>query len=250
MEIIDHSRVYVAFLDILGFKDLIEKNNHKYVANLYDMLINQTVTYAQVLNHSLVQALDEVIPYKKLTSRTNTLIVSDSIILWSEGYSKLSFNFFVINICMIASLFFEFGLPLRGAISIGNLSVRDYNNSFNVFGKGIIQAHNLEKEQEWSGIVIDKRIIERLSKQKNNILDTMENQGLLCRYKVPFKEGLSEEYVVNWSRAWRGITQDNSLPIERISEKFNCHNKSIDSPSIQMKINNTKNFISFADSKM
>lgn len=142
----DYSYGYVAFLDILGFSNLVlEESNLETVDNLLHFV-------------NKFQYLFNTSPQLNL----KVSFFSDSIVLTTD--MKKSENLGMIMAAIhIAELFLyqNTGLYFRGGITKGKYY---YSNS-TVFGPAIIRAYQLESKAKYCRVMIDPEIIEE---EKNN----------------------------------------------------------------------------------
>ena len=119
----------VAFLDVLGFSDFVDNNDHSVLINIYNNIFTIFTTLGLacgqvkfVNNNGSGYATPDV-SYMNV----NSLIVSDSIILWTDNSSPKSFEDIVSCVRQTLSLSFVSGLPLRGSIVEGQFHVsRNY----------------------------------------------------------------------------------------------------------------------------
>jgi hypothetical protein len=140
------------------------------------------------------------------------------------------------------------GIPLRGAITAGNLTrlSNKYESNTNnvtetVLGKGLVDAYLLEKTQQWSGCIISKSALEEFKSKcdwyeasLNNYIDN----GIIKKYAVPLKETTKEEYVLDWTffdKEWGKLSEVT------IRESFNKWNKTLNL-SAEEKRDNTVTF--------
>lgn len=244
---------YVAFLDILGFKDLVYNNSHEKLTELYEGVIEKS------LNKVYSNYEADKLKYQK-DNDLYFLSVSDSIIIWTENNSPAAFTEILIATCEVLAEFFGAGIPLRGAISVGGLTSkgisREKNNKgdttvsmsyINVVGSAIVNAYSMEGKQDWSGCIIDKKCIDLY---QDSIPHTTEDvvdlnffieRGLINQYSVPKKKGaLSEEYVVNWPLFCEDLTEND------VRNMFSAHNKNINDWSVENKISNTIKYVNYA----
>ncbi len=243
---------YVAFLDILGFKDLVYNNSHKKLTELYESVIEK------LLNKVSSNYEADKLKYQK-DNDLYFLSVSDSIIIWTEKNNPAAFTELLVVTCEVLAEFFEAGIPLRGAISVGGLTSkgisREKDNKgdeivsmsyINVVGSGIVNAYSMEGKQDWSGCIIDKKCIElfqdSISRKEGMVdLNTFIENGLINQYNVPKKKGLlSEEYVVNWPLFCEDLTEND------VRNMFSAHNKNINDWSVENKISNTIKYVNYA----
>ncbi|NVO10542.1 MAG: hypothetical protein HXX16_11315 [Bacteroidales bacterium] len=257
----DFDVTYVGLLDILGFKELALRNNHQELIKIYD-LFDKVVKRGLTLFKESFQN-DEFKP-RVDSIKINSLTISDSLILWTENTKFHHFINLVVTIRAILSEAMRCGIPLRGTIVVGPISVREEklnSNTENIkltcFGKSIVDAYTLSEKQNWSGCIITKECIERYqmsfeelklrpSKYTNDQIDkslslsSLENKKLLRKYLVPLKDGkLAEEYVINWVNELNPKMEELS-----IRNSFVKYNKSVDDWRVEMKIRNT---IAFAN---
>ena len=238
---------YIAFFDILGFKDLVNNNSHDYLKKLYfndfDFSISASLNDVKA---SIIGPIERAI---------NSMTISDSIIFWTNNDSLESFYviFTVASTLMITSL--SMGLPLRGAITNGKLSMShgfyDYNQSSiksSLIGKPLVNAYELEKQQKWSGCIIDDKciklykesIIRRKLVEKDPYgISNLINSDLIVEYDVPLKsQSTDKKYVINWTKG--GLFQHYST--SELESAFSEHNKNTEREDVKTKIKNTLEF--------
>lgn len=246
---------YIAFLDILGFSDLVRNNATTDIADLYAQIFRTS------LGATFYQIYQEELHLYKLR-KPKLQIVSDSIIIWTE--SDYFTEFFQISIftSLVLRNAISAGIPLRGSIVHGNINVleldavvpnldyfqSDINTKSSVlFGKGIVDAYLLEKVADWSGCVIDPCCLDFFLTSDliaKRVFKFLIDEGVVFKkYKVSLKNHSHEEfYVLNWIDSLM-----SKLTVEEVRESFSRHNKATDRDDIQSKIANTIEF--FNDSK-
>ena len=154
---------YIAFLDILGFRDLVRNNSSTDVENLYAQIFRMS------LSATFYQLYKDELQLGKLR-KPNVQIVSDSIIIWSESDHFTEFLRISTFTSIVLRNAISAGIPLRGAIVHGNINELDldavvpnldyFQSTINtkssvLFGKGIVDAYVLEQVADWSGCIID-----------------------------------------------------------------------------------------------
>ncbi len=238
---------YVAFLDILGFKDMVLNNEHEKLVPAFERLFAKSVNDGvSLFSHS---------PGKYYP--INCLVVSGSIFLWTEHDNPSQFFLLVASVRSIIGGCMSWGFPLRGAISHGDLSfshtrLHEKKDLFaqTLIGKAIVNAYQDEKKQEWAGCIITKPTVQYVEEKHNTSGDikTLSNrlpQRYLFKYKVPMKEGeIEDRYVVNWIPNFTG-----TLDSQTIRARFAMHKKNVKNWSVERKIVNTLNFIEIAKTK-
>jgi len=240
---------YIAFLDILGFKELISCNSLNTIIDIYRKIFAN----ADMLISDLIQMKELEADDVQLSCR----IISDSIIIWT---SEANFNSFVKLAITTNALFhtlFILGMPLRGSIEIGELEEINVTNPFEtgkespvLVGSGITKAYMSEKSQNWSGCIISDDTISHFKKFKIEGPDKLKFEnlleiGILQKYKVPLKRGeIKEYYVLDWPYYFLLSPSD-----EDIRRFFSKNNKEVNSWEIEEKIVNTLNFIRYSQKK-
>lgn len=238
---ISKGQVYLAFFDILGFKQVNESNDNGYVVEAYSDAIREAVGsskafFQNILQKSGIKEKSELEDDLKLVYT----IISDSIVIHTKSNEYTSFLVLLSACVSFLNEFIDSGLPLRGCISTGDLSVLkvlDKEMSINssiLLGKPIIEAFELEKKFNWSGCTFSKKLVDYLQNYHPTWNDGM--YPLILKHLVPKNQGpVSEEYVVNW------ITRKPSK--RELENMFSAHGKAIDTWEVKQKIDNTFDFI-------
>ena len=226
--------VYVAFLDILGFKDLVERNTHEELENIYSQFFNSVKE-----NGELFEALSKILKGQKgFNTTVQSIIISDSIVLWTKDDDINNFNMLVLAVRLLIMKSFGIGIPLRGAITRGPLSV-SIENSIQIFGKSLTNAYTTESHMEISGCVIEDECMEYVLGicDGNEIFNNITNSNCIIQYLMPKKYGeVKNHYMINWV---------SPAPGSYILESFSKHNKSINNWAVHNKIKNTSDFIDY-----
>ena len=214
----------VAYFDILGFKAKIDGMPLEDLSEKYEKLITHTNGQFTLEGEKLVS--------KQVCIR---YIFSDSIFLIAEEDSEESFEDLITYAWRMMQIAIASGLPLRGAISYGDIYANLNRNIF--LGKSITDAVILEGKQNWIGAVVEDSAIERYG--------TVFAEGhpsypllnlLLPVYCVPLKDGTQKEYhVINWRQNMAseiGIKPlfQNEPYSDAVQEKINntlCFSKAI-----------------------
>lgn len=144
----NYSDYYVAFLDILGFKRLIEKENCNFIYSLFDM-VRLKSRGQLIIGGKRVEAVEKI-QYK---------IMSDSIVLYVDTALKDSF-FALLFLCKklqrsLANR--EKPVLLRGGIARGNL----YIEGDIMYGSGLTKAYMIEHNvAKYPRIVFSREMLE------------------------------------------------------------------------------------------
>jgi hypothetical protein len=94
---------YVAFLDILGFSELVNNNNHDELVKLYKALIELPVKFL-----SQESATDDIIHEIFDTNEIKLVNISDSIVLWTKNSNEKSLWHLVNAVQLLLQLSMSF----------------------------------------------------------------------------------------------------------------------------------------------
>lgn len=237
--------VYLAYFDFMGFKEFIENNDD-------DILIRRMGHIFRDIEISIGQGKYQeprngVLVADVSKSKLNCLNISDTIIIWTNDCE-------IDSLKELINVAYEFNwreigynFPLRGAILKGKIKevtgrqINSEGGSYSVqciFGKGIVDAHLKAESQNWAGTVIDKTIIDDLIQFE--IIDFIDK--LTTKYQVPYKSGNIEEYVFKIKQGKLNETALENV-LKDIDNVFSKDNKRIDNESVQLKIQNTRQFL-------
>jgi hypothetical protein len=186
--------------DVLGFGKRIQDVDLMKLLALYDQLIEVDVK-PNVKNEWLMG----IAP---ISERTYVPVLyylpmryvyfSDSILIWVPYHP----NFVTPFLHRCSNVFcqaLKSGLPLRGAISVGEMILHQKTNTF--LGKGLVEADRLEHAQEWLGIAAGISV-------RSETLRIPFSPECVMVFDAPVKtnEGkpdLRSGLVLDWPRVWR-----------------------------------------------
>lgn len=161
---------YVAFLDVLGFKELVQQKGEK---------LNDYFEIIQI-------ALNDIRIDK---SEIESQIVSDSIIL-ACGISNQNLGQLLKAVQTIQFRCALKNIWLRGAITIGEIHFNREPNI--VVGNGLIQAYLLESQEKSPRIIINPGIIQKFQ-TRQKFIDIYNNTDI----PLIFQPSLSSNFIDN-----------------------------------------------------
>jgi len=182
---------FLAYFDILGFKEFVDNNNEEYVDKFIHNLFRDSQSALSGDNYI------DCSPYRYVPdlskASVHSIHISDSIIFWTEDVSLESFK----NIVECASLFLKRSIyvtfPVRGCIVAGNITFEPvliknqkgitFHNSL-LYGKALIEAYLKAELQDWAGCYIDKTASSRVEDQ---IISDLIYANTVVYYPIPFK---------------------------------------------------------------
>ena len=238
---------FITYFDFLGFGDFIRNNDleeQKKVMNNIFTGIEFTLSKGESKEgrYGLIAELSKL--------KLNCINFSDTIIIWSNDTSDESLKDIMditYNFNWKANLYF---FPVRGTLTMGELEEVDFShrsdmggkyNLNSVYGKGLIEAHEIAESQEWAGTILSPKVVDFINK---TIREPEAFLNLHTKpYLVPLKKGDKDLRVFNLVK---GELNDIAyVNVERgLRENFEAHNKSIDLPSVATKLENTVKFLS------
>ncbi len=166
---------FVAFFDIMGFKDLVERNSHKEVVDKLNTLKNALKTL-EIAN------VDE--RFKKYDmEETKSITFSDSIIIFSKSDTIKDAKKILLDSAWIVNAALQIGLGIKGAISHGEITV-DFRESL-FFGRPIIDSFLLQDQLHLYAAILDNNFEKKIN--AFSLDDTFKD--LYISYKACIKTG-------------------------------------------------------------
>lgn len=150
---------FVAFFDILGFKDMVMKSSHNDILEkLYKLKEEIKVLEEMDFNHDDFKDI-EIKPKK---DQTKSVTFSDSIIFFSRGDTKEDLVKILLDSFWILNEALGHGIAIKGAISFGEITVDFHNSLF--FGQPIIDAYLLHEDLHMVEVVLDHNCENQINK--------------------------------------------------------------------------------------
>lgn len=217
---IQYERRLVAFIDVLGFRDLIKnsESNPTSLENIYNA-INYFKNWGKPESWNLKTIEIEEDAKKigvdlfNINGKSNCTCFSDSIVVSvsiSESDINAIFSTLVANISFFGANIIQKGILIRGAITIGNLIHEDKGI---IMGQGFIDAYNLESKLACFPRII---ISDKLIKELNYPLDAKRDRYPCHQYLTRDKDGCVGfhqlkyfEVVQSWTEMKEDILKDS-----------------------------------------
>lgn len=174
---------YVAFLDIMGFKDLVAREKHSDVLLMMQEITNKIKTLINV-EHGKIDGIF-------LSDSVKAVNFSDSIIIFSKNDSIHSYLDFLKTTGKIFAEIMIESLPIKGAIAFGEITA-DFENALYI-GQPIIDAFLLEEEVKYYGIAIHHSV-----ESAGLINENFAFSDKMLEIISPLKTGNIEHYNLCW----------------------------------------------------
>ncbi len=165
---------FVAYIDIMGFKDMVAKESPYEIHKMLKEVIELTKNAQKAQLFETVQV------------RFNSY--SDSIMIYSKDDSFESLFSIIFNISTITNSLLVQGVPHKGALAFGNMTL-DFKNSI-FFGQPLIDAYLLQNELLFYGILVHATAEERIELDYNGEKSYAIKKSIK-EYDCPLKKGNS-----------------------------------------------------------
>jgi hypothetical protein len=222
---------FVVFLDILGFKEMILRENPE---NIYQLL--KTLSFETDEIEKEADNLKYLFYSHSLTS-IKTFKFSDSIIIFSND---LSLNNFLSITTLTSKLFAKLihnGIPIKGAFSCGKIIIDLERDIY--FGQPIIDSHQLQEEVNYFGVVVHNSVEKLIVEEK------WEVDSLFIDKKTPLKNGSISHRNLNWFEFLKYMNRETfDLTHYEASKLYLDKIKLTSSGSTRKYFENTLEFIS------
>lgn len=185
---------FVAFFDIMGFKDLVLHNTHDSVLRK----MNKIKTIISPLEKDLTQFLNQ--EENELTADQKSKIIqtavkpvffSDSILVTTTSDTEADLREIIFVSIWLTKRSFEIGLPIKGGVSYGKFTA-DFEKSI-YFGQPLIDAYLLQEDLQLYGTIYDHNFENYLIKKR--LQDEVKG---LAHYKTPLKSGKITHLLTDW----------------------------------------------------
>jgi len=190
---------FIAFFDIMGFKDMVFRNPHYAVLsklmNLTEMskIIEDIHSEDDSGDSSGSGSAGEFFYYNK--SLVLSTSFSDTIIFVSKDDSLESAGAILESsvIFILSALTNKIPIPVKGALAFGELTVP--KNRSIIFGQPLIDAYELQDQLNMYGAILHSSFEKCLYDKK--YFNDFNNMAYF-KYKVPLKSGRINHYAINW----------------------------------------------------
>lgn len=243
-----NTKKFIAYFDLLGFKQFILKNTIEEQQNALDSVFH-ILRFCR--SNGNVQLTKNGVDPNESLAKINCLNFSDTFVFWTNDESVESLIDLLKVVEPFNSLMIRKVFPVRGTLTYGEIFHAIYNeisksdsllNINSVYGKGIIEAHFKTDEQNWAGTVIDDTIITELMNREIDVNIFLKPYAK--KYKVPYKKNVQnkEEFVL--CIVEEKINEEYFKNCkESIERNFANYKKCVTHTNVRVKLGNTLNFL-------
>ena len=204
----------VTFLDVLGWKGIWQQNDTAIEA-LYS-LIKSTVVEAAIIS----QEYENIKEFRGKSEITKVLSISDTIAFFTSGPSDKAVEIQAKVCSLLLPYALEQELPLRGAISYGEYTIKDNI----MLGYAVDEAASWHEFTDWIGVV--------LSPSAQMKVNDKAIQKITSYEKIPYKRN---EKNLNLCVDWKFSDRDR---LDQVISRKGPH-----TPEIAPKYLNTLAFL-------
>jgi len=167
-------KVFICYLDVLGFKKLFERYSLPSLAIKYKQIFVEMAELPERIN-------------KEHIKHTT---YSDTIILWTTDDSWECFEILCTWACSLLCAGFAL-MPLSGAIAYGECILEDDL----VLGRPLIRAYEESKKQDWVG----GRLVSGVCSPPTEFIAKGVERGFLVEWDIPIKEDKEIKHEKGWA---------------------------------------------------
>ncbi|MFM9985552.1 MAG: hypothetical protein ACKVOK_10000 [Flavobacteriales bacterium] len=150
---------FIGFIDIMGFKNLIETKSQSEIYAVMKMLhgIRETDIAGYMTKDGGATFT---------TERIRTVFFSDSLIFYTEDDSEICYHLLLNTMTAVTSGFYELGVPFKGAIAYGEFTA-DVTRSI-YFGQPLVDAFLLQEDLALYAMILHDSMDEVMSRYRAN----------------------------------------------------------------------------------
>ena len=216
---------FIAFFDIMGFKDFIYRNDHTEVSKMMDIVCN-VVAGIKNTEHKTIEIDRDSIENPLEKSIILPVVFSDSIVFISESNTTLDAHKIIFTSSYFLCTMMKHSIPVKGAISFGTFTADFEKSSF--YGRPLIDAFLLSEEVNFYGSILHDSV-EKFVDNENEEWAEWE----VIKKLVPMKSGNITHSFVNWMTI---IDEDEDKSKDEYIDKFYLTS----SGSVRKYVDNTK----------
>jgi hypothetical protein len=218
---------FVAFLDIMGFRDRVYRESHEDVKKMLESFLPAI----RAVEFAFKQKPDTTI----IKTNTKPIIFSDSIILVSKDDSEASIKDIFADTIWVCEEAIAKGIPIKGAIAYGEFTAAIDKSLY--FGRPLIDAYELQKELQLYGVVLH-HTVEKYLVESNLIISVGH---MMYQYPIPTKSNKVNHCILDWTQI---IDKKDQNPISAVNKIYHSV-----SGTPRIYVDNTLKFLEWLKNK-
>lgn len=234
MDTYEYTECYIAFLDMLGFKNFVNDNSCNGIIEIFHTFNHKPISEAYLGIESIVS--------KSTVDELKIKVMSDSICLYIDAKVPDALMCLFMSCSLLQFELLDHSTPifLRGAIVLGEI----YTDNDITFGPGLTSAYLMEENNaKYPRIILTKEVLSNIdcSDSKKNIVNTLVFKDFDAFYAINYFNLIASvggELYENIALSVNNVldtTTDNS-----IREKYLYFDKNL-SEKVEPFIRNKKN---------
>lgn len=164
---------FVAFLDIMGFKDRVVRTEHSVLFSQLEKFNSDITDYIGDYGNTGLQLAQ----------------FSDSIVLFSNDITLESLKAIAEVVSGVMRIAIQQQIPLKGAIAQGQITCDISKQLF--FGQALIDAYLLEENIHYYGVLVHHSA-------EQSVIELNKTSLLFKDVKAPLKSGKISHYELSW----------------------------------------------------
>ena len=139
---------YVAFLDLMGFKNMVSQSTKDAVIL---NTINQALDYTGYIQHDNYNGIIPMVELgKQVTAFSDSVVISYDASMPGAGFHVL------MDLVYICNNLLGLGIPVRGGVTVGQL----IHTERKCFGPAMVEAYLMESEKaKFPRVIVDSNLI-------------------------------------------------------------------------------------------
>lgn len=205
----------IGFFDVLAFSERVRRSTLAEIYVEYEQLIKIVIDKNGTFIIGRVAVGDG--SYAPATGwlATEHAYFSDTVLLWSK-FDDFRYPAFCSLCARLICEALEVGMPLRGAIAVGQASLDRTKNIF--VGLAVVEAHDVENAQAWLGV--------SFAPSAAKLLQSFDPRLVLAyaHHRKDGNEQLVEGAVLDWPRVWRENYKNDLVSVlMKLQDRIGSH---------------------------
>lgn len=206
---------YIAFIDLMGFKNMVLRENHSQIKSKLKDLLEFRNTALEFMGVRYEENKDP----KDYEERIKSAAFSDSLIFVTKDDSLKDLKSLFRTLSLMQTYSIKENLPYKGAISHGKLTA-DFENSL-FFGQPLIDAYHLGEQLYYYGIALDNNVERKINEGINSEkIDENHFSDFLFNHKTPLKNGNVNHYNIKFKELNKSHIQDLYNSVSGITRNY------------------------------
>lgn len=146
---VNYNLRYIAFLDLLGFKNMVYQST---IDSIMLNTINRALDYTGYIQHDNYNGILSMVELgKQVTAFSDSVVISYDASMPGGGFHVL------MDIVYICNDLLGIGIPVRGGVTVGQL----IHTERKCFGPAMVEAYLLESERaKFPRVIIDSKVLQ------------------------------------------------------------------------------------------